>query len=107
MRAAARTAGRARPGPARGRYWPEFAAGGKDRVKARQVLSHQAGLPVIDRTLTHQQVLDGRPVTEALAGQASVREPGTRHGYHALTFGWLVGEIVRRVCGESIGAFFA
>jgi CubicO group peptidase (beta-lactamase class C family) len=88
-------------------YWPEFAAGGKDRVTARQVLSHQAGLPVIDRTLTHQEVLDGVPVSEALAAQPPVWEPGARHGYHMLTFGWLVGEIVRRVSGESIGAFFA
>ena len=88
-------------------YWPEFAADGKDQVTTRQVLSHQAGLPVIDRPLTFQEVLDGRPVTEALAAQPPVWEPGTRHGYHMLTYGWLVGEIVRRVSGESIGAFFA
>jgi CubicO group peptidase (beta-lactamase class C family) len=88
-------------------YWPEFADGGKERITTRQILSHQAGLPVIDRTLTHQEVLDGGPVTEALAAQSPAWEPGTRHGYHMLTYGWLVGEIVRRVSGDSIGAFFA
>jgi len=88
-------------------YWPEFAAGGKDRVTTRQVLSHQAGLPVIDRRLKYEDVLSGGPVVEALAEQPPVWEPGTRHGYHVLTYGWLVGEIVRRVSGESIGAFFA
>ena len=88
-------------------YWPEFAAGGKDRVTTRQVLSHQAGLPVIDRKLKYEDVLSGGPVVEALAEQPPVWEPGTRHGYHPLTYGWLVGEIVRRVSGQSIGAFFA
>jgi CubicO group peptidase (beta-lactamase class C family) len=87
-------------------YWPEFAAAGKDKIPVRMLLNHQAGLPVVDAQLTRAQVLEVTPVVDALARQAPVWEPGSRHGYHALTYGWLVGELVRRITGKTIGQFF-
>ncbi|GAA5051655.1 CubicO group peptidase (beta-lactamase class C family) [Thermocatellispora tengchongensis] len=88
-------------------YWPEFAANGKDRIPVRWLLTHQAGLPVLDRPITPAQAVAWEPVVTALAAQRPVWEPGTDHGYHAHTYGWLVGEVVRRVSGRSIGAFLA
>ncbi|MEV8517071.1 serine hydrolase domain-containing protein [Dactylosporangium sp. NPDC051484] len=88
------------------RYWPEFGAAGKDRIPVRWVLSHQAGLAALDRPLTLADVAAWNPVTAAVATQAPAWEPGTAHGYHALTYGWIVGELVRRVTSRSIGAFF-
>jgi CubicO group peptidase (beta-lactamase class C family) len=88
------------------RYWPEFAEAGKASIPVRMLLNHRAGLPVVDAPLSRDQVLAVQPVVEALARQAPVWPPGSRHGYHALTYGWLVGELVRRVTGQSIGAFF-
>ncbi|WP_432976248.1 serine hydrolase domain-containing protein [Dactylosporangium sp. CA-233914] len=88
------------------RYWPEFGAAGKDRIPVRWVLSHRAGLAALDRPLTLADVTAWNPVTEALAMQAPAWEPGTAHGYHAFTYGWIVGELVRRVSGRSIGTFF-
>jgi CubicO group peptidase (beta-lactamase class C family) len=88
-------------------YWPEFAAAGKGEIPVRVLMSHRAGLPVIDRTLTADEVFAWTPLAEALAAQAPVWEPGTKHGYHAVTYGHLAGELVRRVSGKSLGAFFA
>lgn len=88
-------------------HWPEFAASGKEAVTVGQVMSHQAGLPFVDMALTMADILEVTPVVEALAAQAPLWEPGTAHGYHALTYGWLAGELVRRVDGRSIGAYFA
>ena len=88
-------------------YWPEFKAEGKEQLPVRWLLSHRAGLPVVDRTLTPEEVLAWDPIVEALAGQRPAWEPGTAHGYHALTYGWLVGEVVRRISGRSLGRFFA
>jgi CubicO group peptidase (beta-lactamase class C family) len=88
-------------------YWPEFKAEGKEQLPVRWLLSHRAGLPVIDRTLSPEEALAWDPVVEALAAQRPVWEPGTGHGYHALTYGWLVGEVVRRISGRSLGRFFA
>jgi CubicO group peptidase (beta-lactamase class C family) len=90
-----------------GEYWPEFKAAGKERVLVRHVLSHRAGLPVLDHPLTAEESLDPLRGAEAVARQAPVWEPGTDHGYHALTYGWLVGELVRRVTGEGIGDWIA
>ncbi|MDZ7673510.1 MAG: serine hydrolase domain-containing protein [Acidimicrobiales bacterium] len=87
--------------------WPEFAQNGKEDVTVAQVLSHRVGLPVIDERLSLDQVVQIQPVVDALAAQAPMWEPGTAHGYHALTFGWLVGEIVKRVDGRTIGEFVA
>jgi CubicO group peptidase (beta-lactamase class C family) len=88
------------------RYWPEFGTAGKDRIPVRWVLSHQAGLAALDRPLTLADVAAWSPVTAAIARQAPAWEPGTAHGYHAFTYGWIVGELVRRVSGRSIGTFF-
>jgi CubicO group peptidase (beta-lactamase class C family) len=88
-------------------YWPEFASAGKADVPVRWLLCHKAGLPVVDADLTLEQVLAWDPIVEALAAQAPIWEPGTAHGYHALTYGWLVGEVVRRVTGKTLGEHFA
>ncbi len=91
-----------------GEYWPEFKAHGKERVLVRHVLNHRAGLPVLDRPLTPEEALDPLRGPEAVAAQAPVWEPGTDHGYHALTYGWLLDELVRRVTGgRSTGEWIA
>lgn len=84
-------------------YWPEFARHGKEAVTLRQVMSHRAGVPLVDASLTREQVLAGGPLAEALADQVPLWEPGTAHAYHALTVGAVLGEIVRRVTGRSLG----
>jgi CubicO group peptidase (beta-lactamase class C family) len=77
-------------------YWPEFGQAGKSAIPVRQLLTHQAGLPVIDENLPPGAALDWERMVEALERQAPVWEPGSKQGYHAVTFGWLVGEVVRR-----------
>lgn len=88
-------------------YWPEFACNGKERITTRQVLSHQAGLAAVEGDLTLEQVLAWDPVIEAIAAQAPNWEPGSAHGYHARSFGWILGEVLKRVTGKSIGAYIA
>ncbi len=88
-------------------YWPEFGQAGKSQILVRWLLSHRAGLPGIDRHLTPDEALAWDPAVEALAVQAPVWEPGTKHGYHALTYGWLVGEVIRKVTGLSLGEVLA
>jgi CubicO group peptidase (beta-lactamase class C family) len=88
-------------------YWPEFAQGGKEDIPVLFLLTHQAGLPAIDRLLSAQEVQAWDPVVSALAEQVPFWDPGTAHGYHAVTYGWLVGEVVRRVSGLSLGTYFA
>ena len=88
-------------------YWPEFAGAGKEAVTVGQVMSHQAGLPFVDAALTFDDLMAVTPAVEALAAQKPVWEPGTAHGYHAVTYGWLAGELVRRVDGRRIGQYFA
>ncbi len=88
-------------------YWPGFAEAGKAGIPVRWLLSHQAGLPTVDRRLSLEELLAWDPLVEALEVQAPLWEPGTAHGYHAVTFGTLVGEVVRRVSGRSLGRFFA
>jgi len=88
------------------RYWPEFAARGKSEVTVRMLLCHRAGLPAIRRSLPRFAMYDWDLMTSALAAEEPWWEPGRTHGYHVNTFGFLIGEIVRRVSGESIGAFF-
>ncbi|MEW2076951.1 serine hydrolase domain-containing protein [Streptomyces sp. NPDC013433] len=90
-----------------GRYWPEFKAHGKERLLVRHVLNHRAGLPVLDRPLTPDEAADPVRAAGAVAAQAPVWEPGTDHGYHALTYGWLVDELVRRVTGRGSGEWIA
>jgi CubicO group peptidase (beta-lactamase class C family) len=88
-------------------YWPEFAANGKGSVTLGQMLSHQAGIPFVDVPLTLDQVLAVQPAVDALAAQAPYWEPGTGHGYHALTYGWLASEVVRRVDGRTVARYLA
>lgn len=89
------------------RYWPEFAANGKSAIPVRWLLSHRAGLAAIEGTFTLDQALSWDPVVAALAAQAPLWEPGTKHGYHLRSYGWLLGELVRRVDGRTIGRFLA
>jgi CubicO group peptidase (beta-lactamase class C family) len=89
------------------RYWPEFAAAGKADIPVRWLLTHQVGLPVLDKPVPLADALAWHPVVDALAAQAPVWAPGTAHGYHAHTFGWLVGEVIRRVTGRTVGQFVA
>ena len=88
------------------RYWPEFAQAGKARVPVRYLLTHQVGLPAVARALPPEAWSDWTLMTEALAAQAPWWEPGTGHGYHVNTQGFLIGEVIRRVTGQSIGAYF-
>lgn len=87
------------------RYWPEFAQAGKEAMPVRYLLTHQSGLPVIDQPLPRGATLDCELMVHALEAQPPVWLPGTRFGYHTVTYGWLVGEVVRRVSGQRIGAF--
>ncbi len=86
-------------------YWPEFGQAGKEEIPVRWLLTHQAGLPSLDRDLERKHVLTWEPVVHALEEQAPLWPPGTAHAYHAHTFGWLVGEVLRRVSGQGVGAF--
>jgi CubicO group peptidase (beta-lactamase class C family) len=88
------------------KYWPEFAQAGKEALPVRYLLSHRAGLPAIKAPLPKGSMYRWDTMTAALAAQEPWWEPGTKHGYHALTFGWLVGEVVRRVSGKSLGRYF-
>jgi len=87
-------------------YWPEFGRHGKDRILVRWLLSHRAGLPVIDRLLTRDEALAWTPAIKAIEDQPPLWEPGTAHTYHAKTFGWLVGEVIRRITGVTPGTYF-
>jgi len=88
-------------------YWPAFATAGKESITVGQMMSHQAGLPYVDAQLNLADLIAVDPVVAALAAQAPVWEPGTSHGYHALTYGWLAGELVRQVDGRTLGTYFA
>lgn len=90
-----------------GSYWPEFKAAGKERVTVREVLAHRAGVPALDRPLTPEQAADGVSGPAAVAAQEPFWEPGTAHGYHAQTFSWLLGELVLRVTGRTLGRWLA
>lgn len=83
--------------------WPEFGAGGKDAATLRQALCHRAGVPAIREPLTNRDLWDWERMTGALGATAAWWEPGTRHAYHTNTYGHLIGEVVRRVGGESCG----
>ncbi len=88
-------------------YWPEFAAAGKEGVLVRHLLSHTAGLPEFDPPVSVEELYDWPFATARLAAQAPRWEPGKLAAYHSVTQGFLVGEVVRRVTGRSVGAFFA
>ena len=82
------------------RYWPEYAAGGKEHTTVRQLLAHRAGLPWPERDLSIRQLEQWDPVPAALASQSPAWEPGAAYAYHPLTFGWLAGEVLRRATGK-------
>lgn len=89
------------------RYWPEFGQAGKEGVLVRHLLSHQAGLPYVEPEVPFERACQWTPMIRALEAQPPLWRPGTEHIYHAITFGFLVGELVRRVTGKSVGRFFA
>ncbi|HAC81541.1 MAG: serine hydrolase [Candidatus Binatia bacterium] len=88
------------------RYWPEFAAAGKQELPVRLLMNHQAGLPAIGPLMEPESLYDWEAMVGALAAQEPWWVPGTKHGYHAISFGFLVGELVRRVTGRSVGTYF-
>ncbi|MEU9802683.1 serine hydrolase domain-containing protein [Streptomyces sp. NPDC051000] len=90
-----------------GAHWPEFKAGGKERVRVRDLLAHRAGVPALDRPLTPARAADGESGPRAVAAQTAFWQPGTDHGYHAQTYSWLLSELVLRVTGESVGRWLA
>lgn len=87
------------------RYWPEFAAAGKGDATVRDLLAHRACLPAIREMLPPESLYDWKAMTAALAAEAPWWEPGTRLAYHPMTFGWLVGEVVRRASERSLGRY--
>lgn len=88
-------------------YWPEFAQNGKDKITVYHLLTHQAGLAPVPGELSGADLFDWDLVIKGIEEQAPAWEPGTESGYHAVTFGFLVGEVVRRVSGKRIGQFLA
>jgi CubicO group peptidase (beta-lactamase class C family) len=89
------------------RWWPEFAAAGKERVTPRQLLSHRAGLPALRELLPAEALYDWQRMTGALAAERPWWAPGEEHGYAPITYGWLVGELIRRIEGRGPGEAIA
>ena len=90
------------------RYWPEFAANGKEAIEVRHLMAHTAGLSGWEEPIEEADLYDWEKATSLLAAQAPLWEPGTASGYHALTQGYLVGEVIRRVTGgTTVGQLFA
>jgi CubicO group peptidase (beta-lactamase class C family) len=88
------------------KYWPEFAQAGKADLPVRYLLSHRAGLSAVSTFIAADDGYKWEPLRDALAAQEPWWEPGTKFGYHALTFGTLVGEVIRRISGMTVGEFF-
>jgi CubicO group peptidase (beta-lactamase class C family) len=87
------------------KYWPEFAEAGKEKIPVNYLLSHRAGLPAVRKQLPMDAYFNWPVMCAALAAQEPWWEPGARHGYHAITFGYLIGEVIRRITGKTIGAY--
>ncbi|MFT6752204.1 MAG: CubicO group peptidase (beta-lactamase class C family) [Candidatus Azotimanducaceae bacterium] len=87
-------------------YWPEFSANGKQDIKVWHIMDHAVGLPGWEQPIEPADLYDWEKITGLLANQAPWWEPGTSTGYHALTQGYLIGEVVHRITGKSIGQFF-
>jgi CubicO group peptidase (beta-lactamase class C family) len=90
-------------------YWPEFGQAGKERVTVRQLIGHEAGVPVIDEPLNAKLLADFDRLADVIAGQRPLWRPGDRHGYHGVSLGWYEGELIRRVDpqGRTLGRVFA
>jgi CubicO group peptidase (beta-lactamase class C family) len=88
------------------KYWPEFGQNGKSQIPVRWLLCHKAGVPALRQQIPPGGLYDWKYMTESLAAEAPFWEPGTQHGYHALTYGHLVGEVLRRIDGRTIGNYF-
>ena len=90
-------------------YWPEFAQAGKEAITVRQLLAHEAGLPIVDEPLHPELLRDFDALADAIARQPPLWPPGERHGYHGVSLGWYEGELVRRVDPQhrTLGRFFA
>ncbi len=88
-------------------YWPEFAQAGKQDIPVKWILQHKAGLSTTRRDLSIDEITDGHTIEEELAAQEPLWEPGTAHGYHALTFGTLVGKLIHNITGKTAGQYFA
>ncbi len=87
-------------------YWPEFAKNGKQDIEVRHIMSHSAGLSSIEQPVVMNDFCDHEKIIKMLEGQAPWWEPGSKSGYHAITQGHLQNELVRRITGQSLGAFF-
>jgi CubicO group peptidase (beta-lactamase class C family) len=87
------------------RYWPEFGQQGKSQIPVRWLLSHRAGLSALDRPFRRDEALAWEPVIRAIEDQAPLWPPGSAYAYHTITYGWLVGEVIRRISGASVGTF--
>ena len=87
-------------------YWPEFARAGKETATVRMMLDHSVGVPVLRGEVAPGELYDWDRMVARLEAEEAFWEPGTRHGYHMINFGWTVGELVRRVSGRSLGTFF-
>lgn len=88
-------------------YWPEFAAAGKGEVRVKDLLAHRSGVSAPRDALTVDQITDWHTVVERLAAQEPLWKPDTGYAYHAITHGWLVGEVIRRITGKSVGRYFS
>jgi CubicO group peptidase (beta-lactamase class C family) len=88
-------------------YWPEFAQAGKQEIPVKWLLQHKAGLSATRRALSMDEITDGHTIEDELAAQEPLWEPGTAHGYHALTFGTLIGKLIHNITGLTAGKYFA
>ncbi len=88
------------------KYWPEFGVNGKDKTTVRDMLAHRSGVPALREPVKAGGFLDFDYMAQRLAGETPFWDPGTTHGYHLVSFGWTVGELIRRVSGKSLGQFF-
>jgi len=88
------------------KYWPEFAQAGKENILVKHLMSHSAGLPGFDEKIPVEALYDWDRIINLLASQKPWWKPGTKIGYHMITFGYLLGELVRKVTGKSLGEFF-
>lgn len=89
-----------------GRYWPEFATNGKEDATVEMMLNHSVGVPALREPIKEGGYCDWNYMVDRLGAEAPFWKPGTRNGYHMMTFGWTVGELVRRASGKSLGAYF-